>query len=66
MITNNYYELAKKKLFKLNRSITGKDTEKTLKIIKKNFKNLKIIKLNLEQRYMIGLYLQNGIFLMHM
>ncbi len=44
MITNNYYELAKKKLFKLNRSITGKDTEKTLKIIKKNFTNLKIKK----------------------
>ena len=36
-----YYDIGKK-LFPLNRSITGKDTLKTLKIISKNFKNFKI------------------------
>ena len=32
-----FYDIGKK-LFPLNRSITGKDTLKTLKIISKNFK----------------------------
>ena len=41
---NKFFLLAKKKLFHLNRSITGKDTKLTLDIIKKNLKNLKIIK----------------------
>ena len=37
-----FFLLAKKKLFYLNRSITGKDTKLTLDIIKKNVKNFKI------------------------
>ena len=37
-----YYNLAKKKLFPINRSITGKGTKKTLEIIKKKFPKLKI------------------------
>ena len=41
----NYYNLAEKKLFEMNRSITGNGTVKTLKIIKKNFKDLKIKKI---------------------
>lgn len=41
---NKFFLLAKKKLFHLNRSITGKDTKLTLDIIKKNLKNLKIRK----------------------
>ena len=36
-----FYDIGKK-LFPLNRSITGKDTLKTLKIISKNFTNFKI------------------------
>ena len=42
MITNKFYDLAKNKLFRLNRSITGKGTLKTLKIIKNYFPELKI------------------------
>ena len=42
IMINKYYLLAKKKLYKLNRSITGRDTLETLKIIRKNFPNLKI------------------------
>ena len=38
---DKFYNLGKE-LFPLNRSITGKDTLKTLKIIQKEFKNLKI------------------------
>ena len=45
MKINYYFNLAKKKLFKINRSITGKGTLKTLKIIKEEFINLKIIKI---------------------
>ncbi len=37
-----YYNLAKKKLYPINRSITGKGTKKTLEIIKKKFPKLKI------------------------
>ena len=36
-----YYKIGKE-LFPLNRSITGKDTLKSLNIISKNFKNFKI------------------------
>ncbi len=36
-----FYKIGKK-LFPLCRSITGRDTLKTLKIIQKEFKNLKI------------------------
>ena len=43
MITvKKFYNLAKKDLFPLCRSITGKGTLKTLNIIKKNFNALKI------------------------
>jgi aminopeptidase-like protein len=45
MISDKYYNLAKKKLFKINRSITGKGTQKTLEIIKNCFPNLKIKRL---------------------
>ena len=37
-----YYKLAKKKLFPICRSITGKGIRKTLKIIKDEFPKLKI------------------------
>ncbi len=42
MITNKYYNFAKKDLFPLCRSITGKGTRDTLIKIKKFFPNLKI------------------------
>jgi aminopeptidase-like protein len=42
---NKYYSLAKKKLFLLNRSITGDGIKKTLNIIKKEFPKLKIYKI---------------------
>ena len=42
---NKYYTLAKKKLFLLNRSITGRGINQTLKIIKKNFPKLLIYKI---------------------
>ena len=44
MVINKYYNIGKNKLFKLNRSITGKDTFKTLKIIQKEFIDFKIKK----------------------
>ena len=45
MNPNNYIKLGKK-LFPLNRSLTGKDTLKTLKIIKTKINKLKIKKFN--------------------
>ena len=45
MIINKYYNLAKKILFPINRSITGNGTLKTLRIIKKQISNLKIKKI---------------------
>tara|TARA_Y100000992_G_C21271433_1_gene497137 strand:+ start:2075 stop:3364 length:1290 start_codon:yes stop_codon:yes gene_type:complete len=42
LFTNYFYNLAKKKLFPLNRSITGSGINETLKIIKKEFPKLKI------------------------
>ena len=42
---NKYYTLARKKLFLLNRSITGRGINQTLKIIKKNFPKLLIYKI---------------------
>ena len=45
MTTKYYFKLAKEKLFKLNRSITGNGTLNTLKIIKKEFPGLKIKKI---------------------
>lgn len=41
-ISDYFYEIAKNKLFKLNRSLTGKDTYKTIQIIKKEFPKLQI------------------------
>ena len=40
-----YYNLAKKTLYPINRSITGKGVRQTLNIIKKNFPTLKIKKI---------------------
>ena len=37
MSIKKYYNFAKHDLFNLNRSITGKDTKKTLELIKKNY-----------------------------
>lgn len=45
-LSDKYYNLAKNKLYKLNRSLTGSGTKKTLRYIKKEFSNLKIIKIN--------------------
>ena len=42
MTINKFYNLGKNKLFNINRSITGKGTLKTLKIIKQNLSGLKI------------------------
>jgi len=42
MSIKKYYNFAKHNLFNLNRSITGKDTKKTLKLIKKKLPNLKL------------------------
>ena len=39
---NRFYKIAKFKLFKLNRSLTGHGIRQSLKIIQKEFKNLKI------------------------
>tara|TARA_Y100000591_G_C21834683_1_gene701736 strand:+ start:1190 stop:2476 length:1287 start_codon:yes stop_codon:yes gene_type:complete len=48
MKIRKYFLLAKKNLFYLNRSITGRETKKTLKIIKENLNklNLKYVKSN--------------------
>ena len=45
MTTKKYYEIGKKKLFKLNRSLTGDGNRKTLNIIKSEFKEFKIQKI---------------------
>ena len=45
MSLNKIYLISKKKLFKLNRSITGKDTLKTLKTINSLTSGLKIKKI---------------------
>ncbi len=42
--SDKYFDFAKNKLFKLNRSLTGAGTKKTLRLIKKNFPILKINK----------------------
>ena len=41
--SDKYFDFAKNKLFKLNRSLTGAGTKKTLRLIKKNFPIFKII-----------------------
>ena len=45
MITNKYYELGRKELFKICRSITGQGVRKTLKIYKRYFPEIKIKKI---------------------
>ena len=46
MSLTKYYNLGKKILFPINRSITGNGIRKTLKILKKEFKDLKIKKVS--------------------
>lgn len=50
MSIKNYYNIAKNRLFKLNRSITGKDLRVTLRIIKKEIPELKIKKFSSGQK----------------
>ena len=64
MSIKKYYFLAKKTLFPLNRSLTGKGIKQTLKIIKNEFPKLKIKKSKLEQKFLIGKFLKNGIYQM--
>jgi aminopeptidase-like protein len=45
MILDEYYNLAKKILFPINRSITGKGTKESLEIIKKQIPGFKIYKI---------------------
>ena len=45
MSIKKYYKIAKKKLYPLNRSLTGQGTRDTLKIIQKEFPELKIKKI---------------------
>ena len=45
-LSDKYYNLAKNKFYKLNRSLTGSGTKKTLRYIKNQFSKLKIIKIN--------------------
>ena len=51
--------------FTLCRSITGKGTEKTLRIIKNEFPKLKIFKKNVVQKFLIGKFQANGTYQMH-
>ena len=39
--SDKYFDFAKNKLFKLNRSLTGAGTKKDIKINKKKFSNFK-------------------------
>ena len=45
MSINKFYKIGREELFPICRSITGKGTLKTLKIIKSSFNDLKIIKI---------------------
>ena len=65
MSLEKFYNLQKMTFFFLCRSITGKGTEQTLRIIKKEFPKLKILKKNVDQKFLTGKFLVNGIFLMH-
>ena len=55
-----------KKLFPICRSITGSGTYETLKIIKKEIPILKIKKKNPIQKFLTGIYHQNGTLKKHM
>ena len=54
-----------KKVFPLNRSLTGKDNLKTLRIFKNFCFRLKIRHFHPEKKYMIGKFLTNGVLTMH-
>ena len=45
MTIKKYYNIAKRKLFHINRSLTGSGVRKTLNILKKEFPKLKIKKM---------------------
>ena len=66
MSVKKFYNLAKNRLFPINRSITGNGIRKTLHLIKKQFPELKIIKFHQKLRFSIGLFQANGMLLMHM
>jgi aminopeptidase-like protein len=51
MSISKFFNLAKKELFPICRSITGKGTLKTLKIIKKQFPSLKILSVKSGEKY---------------
>ena len=51
MSINKYYQIAKNKLYKLNRSLTGWGTKKTLHIIKNEFPKLQIIKVRSKKTF---------------
>ena len=55
MSIKKYYDFAKKKLFNLNRSITGKGTHKILLSIKKQLAELKIKCYYSEKKFLIVL-----------
>ena len=65
MTVKKYYNLAKNILFPICRSITGKGTLKTLKLIKKEFKDLKIKKIKSGKKFLIGSFHQSGISKKH-
>lgn len=50
MTLKKFYNIAKNRLFKLNRSITGKDLRLTLRIIKNEIPELKIKKITSGQK----------------
>ena len=65
MITNKYYELGRKELFKICRSITGQGVRKTLKIYKRYFPEIKIKKFLQALKFLIGQFHLNGTLKMH-
>ena len=54
-----------KKLWPLNRSITGEGVNQTLKILKVILKNLGSLNSNLEKKFLIGLSQMNGKLMKH-
>ena len=63
MSLKKYYCIAKTKLYPLNRSLTGRGVRSTLSIIKKEFPKLKIKKIKAGKKFLIGIFLQNGMLL---
>ena len=56
MSTNLFYNIAKKRLFKICRSITGKGVRETLNIYKEYHPDLQIKELDQEKKYLTGRY----------